>query len=79
LELYGKPGTNLAWMQTGLNNDGGVKKYRFPVQIGSLDLGQDGVMGYFANDDYKAFNSVHNGQVTGRCQPTLRNEYISRN
>ncbi|MBD1362324.1 hypothetical protein IDJ77_00755 [Mucilaginibacter sp. ZT4R22] len=69
LELYGKPGTNLAWMQTGLNNDGGVKRYKFPVQIGSLDLGQDGVMGYFANNDYKVFNSVHNGQVKDVANP----------
>ncbi|OOQ59957.1 hypothetical protein [Mucilaginibacter pedocola] len=69
LEMYGKPGTNLAWKKTGQNDDGGIKNYSFPVQVGSIKLVQDGVMGYFANNDYSKFNSVHNGVVDDVAQP----------
>jgi hypothetical protein len=69
LELYGEPGTNMAWEHTGSKDTGGVKHFEFPVQIGSLELNQDGVMGYFANDDYSAFNSVHNAGVKDPLSP----------
>lgn len=69
LELYGNASTNLAWERTGQNDTGGVNNYKFPVQIGSLELGQDGVMGYFTNDDYSAFNTVHNAMIVDPASP----------
>ncbi len=69
LELYGNPATNLSWAQTGLNNNGGIANYQFPVQLGNIELAQDGVMGYFLGDNYNQFNSVHNGEVVTPASP----------
>jgi hypothetical protein len=76
LELYGKAATNLAWIKTGQGDDDGVHQHNFPVQIGSTELGQDGVMGYFSNNDYSQFNSVHNGDIKDAPQqPYVVNTY----
>jgi|GEM_PF-2410226 len=69
LELYGEPSQNLSWDETGKKNTGGIENYQFPVQIGNIELNQDGVMGYFAHDDYSQFNSVHKGIVKAPSNP----------
>ena len=40
-------------------NQPAFTKINFPVCLGSLKLSDDGLLGYFLNDDYNTFNSVH--------------------
>lgn len=71
-ELYGRPAYNQSWRDTfDLSNpsdqssievgqqEAGFTSMNFPIQLGSTELLQDGVIGYFLNDTYTAFNAVH--------------------
>lgn len=57
--VQGNPPVNQAWAKTGLNDTGLLKQVTFPVQLGSADLLDDGVMGYFLGTDYQRFHAVH--------------------
>lgn len=70
LSLLGQPNYNQLWdaMLTGQpgsyqpNYDtGGVEQVAFPVRLGSLDLRDDGLIGYYlpAGDSYATFYAVH--------------------
>jgi hypothetical protein len=39
--------------------DGGVTGFTWPVRLGSRALRSDGLIGYFADDDYATFHAVH--------------------
>ena len=59
LELQGEPAYKVNW-ENSLNKDPGqLPDVKFPLQIGNIDMVSDGVMGYFSDDDYTTFNSVH--------------------
>jgi hypothetical protein len=71
LELAGKPFYNQAWVETmvGMSshlkeNHGGLLDIEFPVRLGSQDLRNDGLIGYFqgasgGETDYTHFHAVH--------------------
>lgn len=58
-ELDGQPVYNQSWGETLRQSWAGVGAIDFPVRLGSLDLYDDGLMGYFEGDTYTTFNSVH--------------------
>jgi hypothetical protein len=58
-ELQGQPVYNQSWADTLQQQTAGVETLSFPVRLGSTDLYNDGLMGYYLNDDYSSFNSVH--------------------
>jgi hypothetical protein len=66
LELCGKPFFNQAWVETMKGethrlkeNHGGLLDLDFPVRLGSPDLRNDGLIGYFQGTDYNLFHTVH--------------------
>lgn len=73
LELAGDPATSQRWADTLLDNDGGVGQLRFPVQLGSASLDDDGVVGYLADADPGHLSSPYGpsagGYVTASALP----------
>jgi hypothetical protein len=61
-ELDGQPVYNQSWPDTLLQQTAAVETIQFPVRLGSLQLYDDGLMGYFLGDNYTSFNSVHQPQ-----------------
>lgn len=68
LDLAGEPAYNQSWFKTGeYYNDNGTYKaedppfvsVKFNVRIGDSQFKNNGVMGYFASDDYTHFNAVY--------------------
>jgi hypothetical protein len=66
-ELFGRPAYNQSWRDTlqnldgGLatNDNGGPTTLSFPMRLGSTELLDDGLIGYFTGDTYTTFNAVH--------------------
>jgi hypothetical protein len=58
-ELYGRPAVNQSWRDTLQNLDAGLTTFTFPIQLGSTELLDDGLIGYFTGDTYTTFNAVH--------------------
>jgi hypothetical protein len=58
-ELEGQPVFNQSWRDTLQKQTAGIENLPFPIRLGSLDLNDDGLMGYFLDEDYGTFNSVH--------------------
>jgi hypothetical protein len=58
-ELFGRPVTNQSWRDTLQNLDADLTKGRFPIRLGSTELLDDGLIGYFTGDNYATFNAVH--------------------
>jgi hypothetical protein len=58
LELDGRPVYSHSWGETLRGLAGGVEQIDLPVRLGSLDLYDDGLMGYFEGDNYATFNAV---------------------
>ena len=71
-ELGGAPTYNLSWRDTlDLTNpddpstlrvgrqDGGFTQIPLPIALGSVELLDDGLVGYYTSDDYTRFNAVH--------------------
>ncbi len=61
LELFGDPATDQRWEFTPPANRStkGFTEVEFPVQLGNLDLPDDGTLGYFAGQSYDEFHTVH--------------------
>lgn len=59
LELAGAPVYNQSWPDTLQQKTAAVEALKFPVRLGSLQLYNDGLLGYFTDDTYTTFNSVH--------------------
>ena len=53
IELLGLPAYNQRWDQSGKQNSGGIESIQFPLFIGDFSIENDGVLGYFTNDNYK--------------------------
>jgi hypothetical protein len=49
LELAGNPATSQLWADTGADNDGGISTAIFPVELGSAELDDDGLVAFFAD------------------------------
>lgn len=88
LELAGDPAYNQSWFKTGeyYNSDGTYKPteppfvaVKFNVRVGDNQLKNNGVMGYFAADNYTQFNAVYGsaGQ-TSLLQQQLKEQVDSR-
>lgn len=58
-ELAGKPIYNQSWPDTLQGKTANFDALDFPVRLGSLQLYDDGLLGYFTADAYTTFNSVH--------------------
>jgi len=58
-ELEGTPVYNQSWPNTLQKKTAGVEALKFSVRLGSLQLYDDGLLGYFTDDTYTTFNSVH--------------------
>jgi hypothetical protein len=58
-ELFGRPVTNQSWRDTFENVNADVTTFRFPIRLGSTELLDDGLIGYFTGDTYTKFNAVH--------------------
>ncbi|MCF2133793.1 MULTISPECIES: hypothetical protein [Burkholderiaceae] len=59
LELEGDAYTNQSWADTFTANDNAISQTGFVVRLGSLALRKDGLIGYYADDSFQTFNSVH--------------------
>jgi hypothetical protein len=59
LQLLGLPAWSQTWANTGSNETAGFDQVQFPVQFGSTELDDDGVVGYFVNDDYTQIQSMY--------------------
>ncbi len=59
LELERDPVVNQSWRDTLGASDTGLEKIVFGARLGSLELYNDGLLGYFDGDKYSTFNSVH--------------------
>lgn len=78
LNLLGSPIFNQTWNETAAKNpssppdytwqqnDGGVTTIPFPVRLGSLELRNDGLIGYYLpnGDDYATFYAVHSSKAS---------------
>lgn len=57
--LSGEPAYSQRWPDTGQRLTGGFERARLPVQLGSTELLDDGVIGCYLNDDYRQVQSVY--------------------
>lgn len=57
--LQGEPAASELWPDTGEHVTGGFEHVRLPVMLGSTELLDDGVVGYYINDDYQEIQSVY--------------------
>ena len=58
-ELYGQPAYNQSWRDTLQAQDANLTTFSFPIRLGSSELLDDGLIGYFTSDDYTKFSAVH--------------------
>ena len=58
-QLFGKPVYDQGWVATGKQVTLGYEKVDFPIKLGSLQLSNDGVLGYFLENNYQHFNAIH--------------------
>ena len=59
LTPLGLPAFDQAWEQSGLDKTGGFDQVAFPVQLGTTELLDDGLVGYYLDDDYARIETVH--------------------
>jgi len=58
-ELFGRPSANQSWRDTLQGQMSDSTKFSFEIRLGSTELLDDGMIGYFTGDTYTAFNAVH--------------------
>jgi hypothetical protein len=78
-ELYGKPAVNQSWRDTLQDQDAGLTGFSFPIRLGSTELLDDGLIGYFTADDYTKFNAVHasTAATSPYVAPVVPDNYLS--
>src|ERR1700674_277842 len=81
-ELFGRPALNQSWRDTlltaAVGADAGLTTFSFPIRLGSTELLDDGLIGYFGapstdphiGDTYTIFNAVH--PSTGGTSPYVK-------
>lgn len=52
IETLGLPAFNQSWDVSGKQDSGGIESMKFPLFIGDFSMENDGVLGYFSDDDY---------------------------
>jgi hypothetical protein len=75
LQLDGPPATDQSWIQSGRFNPQGFTKIEFPVRLGDLRKGQDGLVGYFVEDHFETIR-LSSGAPD---QPGVKNMYFEYN
>ncbi len=63
LEAYGDLPFDQAWAATGIDTDGGLSQVPLQTYVGDLTLSQNGVVGFFLNDDYGLFRPARGYQA----------------
>jgi hypothetical protein len=58
-ELFGRPAWNESWRDTLQFLTADFTSIPFPIRLGSTELLNDGLIGYFTGDTYTSFNAVH--------------------
>lgn len=75
LDVQGRPAYSQAWQDTGSSVTDGFDRVPFPVRLGSAELLDDGLVGYYLNDDYRQIQTVHGpgpaASYVGDRMPTL--------
>jgi hypothetical protein len=72
--LRGGPAQDQAWSATGSGGTEGFDAVPFPVQLGCTELLDDGLVGYFVNDDYRRINTSYPARdhtYVGSARPTV--------
>ncbi|HEX4788124.1 MAG TPA: hypothetical protein VH372_06645 [Actinospica sp.] len=59
LAPLGLPAVDQAWELSGLDATDGFDEVPFPVQLGTAELLDDGLAGYYLDDDYSRIETVH--------------------
>lgn len=81
LELAGQPATSLGWydMEKEVNkgapkNDAGFTEIKFPVRLGKMKQVDDGLLGYFKDNDYGHYYVMKTNNPTDKVsEPTETN------
>jgi hypothetical protein len=78
-ELFGCPAVNQSWRDTLQGETAGLTGFSFPIRLGSVELLNDGLIGYFQEVDYSRFNAVHaSASATAPyVVPVVPNNYLS--
>jgi hypothetical protein len=81
LDVAGDPAHDQAWPGSGEAVTDGFETVPFPVQLGCTELLDDGLVGFYLNDDYQRINTVYSirphGYV-GHGRPHVRADRSSR-
>jgi hypothetical protein len=75
LQLDGPPATDQSWIQSGKFNPQGFTKIEFPVRLGDLRKGQDGLVGYFVEGHFETIRLGFGAPE----QPGVKNIYFQYN
>ncbi len=59
LATRGRPAADQAWELSGLDVTHGFDTVPFPVQLGTTELLDDGLAGFYLDDDYSRIDTVH--------------------
>lgn len=70
--LMGYAYTNQSWADTFIDNDNGITQTPLQLRLGSLNLREDGVIGYFSAGQYGTFNSVHYPSGLDKSSPYVK-------
>ncbi len=57
-ELEGEPIWDPSWQYTFESEPPGFLNHNFPICLGQVELSNDGLIGYFLNQNYRQFNAV---------------------
>lgn len=85
LTLEGDLYYNQGWGDTFKQNDGNIKNLPYNIRLGSVAIRQDGLLGYYADDQCSVFNSVHYPEGIIQASPPYvkligkDNNYLSLN
>lgn len=66
--LADQPAVSQRWIDTGRDVTGGFTEVPLPIQLGSTELLDDGLIGFYVNDDYGHIDSVY--------APTPAHDYV---
>lgn len=72
LEAYGDLPFDQAWADTPINDDGGLSQVPLTTYVGDLTLSQNGVLGFFLNDDYSLFRPARGYQAEAQSSGLSR-------
>lgn len=68
-ELYGQPAYNQGWRDSTLEQTAGFTTIPLEIRVGSTELIDDGVVGYYTGANYTAFSASH---VAGPASPHVK-------